>query len=70
MRISNEKWLPIYYPNHREIITKITIKKAILYYLNEEPRTDESQIAVLTIEPIVVSVERKVVQIEKPGTES
>lgn len=43
-------------------------KKSISYYLNKEPRTDESQIAILTVEPIVVSVERKMVQIEKPGT--
>jgi len=63
----------MHYIIHRETcsITKLTIKKkTISYYLNKKPRTDESQIAILTVEPIVVSVERKVVQIEKPGTET
>lgn len=46
----------------RQLIVVIKVNHGML---NEEPRTDESQIAVLTIEPIVVSVERKVVQIEK-----
>ncbi|KAE9532801.1 hypothetical protein AGLY_009882 [Aphis glycines] len=39
--------------NHGMLRKKIR-RKSILYYLNEEPRTDESQIAVLTIEPIVI----------------
>lgn len=36
-------------------------------HLDEEPRGDESQAAVLPVESIVVSVEGKVIQIEEPG---
>ena len=35
--------------------------------LDEEPGRNEGQAAVLSVEPVVVGVERKVVQIEKPG---
>jgi len=46
----------------RQLIVVIKVNHGML---NKEPRTDESQIAILTVEPIVVSVEGKVVQIEK-----
>jgi len=54
------------------IITTHDILNAnnISYYLNKGPRTNESQMVIPTDEPIVVSVEQKVVQIEKPGTET
>lgn len=35
--------------------------------LDEQPRGDESQAAVLPVESVVVSVESKVVQIEEPA---
>lgn len=39
-------------------------------HLDEEPRGDESQAAVLPVESVVVSIEGKVVQIEEPGQKS
>jgi len=45
-------------------------KKAIAYYLNKGSRTNENQFTILTVESKVVSVERQVVKIEKPETET
>lgn len=39
-------------------------------HLNEQPRCDERQAAVLSVEAVVVGVERKVVQVEEPETKN
>lgn len=39
-------------------------------HLDEQPRGDQSQAAVLPIEPIVVGVEGKMVQIKEPAQKS
>lgn len=44
--------------------------KVAATHLDEEPRGDESQAAVLPVESIVVSIESEVVQIEEPGQKS
>lgn len=36
-----------------------------MFYLNKEPRGDEGQAAVLSVEPVVVRVEREVIQVEE-----
>lgn len=37
-------------------------------YLNEEPRCDEGQSTVLSVEAIMIRIEREVVQVEEPET--
>jgi hypothetical protein len=37
-------------------------------YLNEQPRGDEGQSAVLSVEAVMIRVEREVVQVEEPET--
>lgn len=36
-------------------------------YLDEKPRGDQSQAAVLSVEAVVVGIEGKMVQVEEPG---
>ena len=38
-------------------------------HLDEEPGGDQGQAAVLPVEAVVVGIERKVVQVEEPGTQ-
>jgi hypothetical protein len=40
----------------------------VLSYLYKQPRRDEGQAAVLTIEAVMIRIEREVIQIEEPAT--